>query len=707
MKPLFLYIVLGFSFMNFFCSFSTPCVDNELFFDDSTLYEYDSLIPSYVSLKNCSEDFIDANSRKGTKEGSIDIYKMLSIDDAFSFKQSEVRTDIIGNKHILYNVYYRGFQILDSRCTLHFVKDEIVSLTNNLQAIKNISLSIKIKEEEAVKIAKKTIGDNRNIVKCSVDTVIFMGHDSSYSPRLVFNCILDENFDSYQVIIDAETSDVVLVQPLSHPVYGTANTMHYGQQSITTHYESGKYWLIDQSRHIMTWNLSVGNGLQPVLDNDNLWIETVYNSDSTTAICEAHWAMGKAYDFFLSRFNRHGLDNNDIPIMNCVQKGYNNSKYNGRDGNFTIGLVALDVLTHEYSHGVFRYAVGNTYSGLEARAINEGMSDIWAACVEKEFGLPDYAVWMSGDKLSYRYQRDLGYPKHSYCPDTYEGDYWSESGEEHTNSTIMSHWFYLLCNGGSGYNDNQDYYYVDSIDFTKAEQICYLAETVYFPPTINYNTARNAMLFAARDLFGIRSKEYAQVMNAWHAVGVGNRYPLKITGDIILCSQATYAINTFDDDVTWTVYPSNLTVNVIGQTCTISAPEVGINDYYTGYVVAQYKNFTPLIKFFEVGNFVPDLVVGYHGIAPNCQEGLFLSSSVNYIELVFDSGYYSVEELSSVKYNTRLVNTDNGEIYNLGLISGATKTPINLPNRCGRYEVEVQTPCDGGWYYVWSIDVYY
>lgn len=709
MKSIFLYIIGGFIILSIFCSFTTPCVDEECSAEDCNLYEYDSLIPSYVSLKSCDRDYIIDNSSKSTKNGSFDINKMLNVGDNFSFDMFEVRTDIIGNKHMLYNAYYGGFKILDCRCTLHFLKEEVASITNNLRTINNIPLDIKIKTEEAQNKAMQAIDGCTKDVKCSVDTVIFMGQNPSDTPRLVFNCILDENQDLYQVLIDAETADVVLVQSLSCSVRGNANTMHYGRQPISTYYESGKYLLMDQSRHIITWNLTSSNGFFPVTDNDNQWIEPIYASDSTNAICEAHWAMGMSYDYFLNRFNRHGLDDNDITIMNCVQKGFNNSQYNGHDGNFKIGLVALDVLAHEFSHGVFRFAVGLTSSETEAGAINEGMSDIWAACVEKEFGLSDYSVWLTGDKLPYIivHQRNLRNPKYTICPDTYEGVYWNTSRDVHINSTVMSHWFYLLCNGGSGINDNQDYYYVDPIEISKAEQICYLAETVYFTPTINYNTARNAMLFAARDLFGIHSKEYAQVMNAWHAVGVGNRYPLKITGDIVMCSQATYSISSFDDDVTWTVYPSNLVMNAMGQTCTISAPVVGNNNYYSGYVVAQYKNFTPVIKFFEVGDFVPDLVVGYHGFAPNCQEGLHLSSSVNYIELVFDSGYHSVEELSSIKYNTRLVNTDNGDIFNLGLISGATKTPINLPNQCGHYDVEVQTPCDGSWYYIWNIDIYY
>jgi Zn-dependent metalloprotease len=65
--------------------------------------------------------------------------------------------------------------------------------------------------------------------------------------------------------------------------------------------------------------------------------------------------------------------------------------------------------------------------------------------------------------------RNMQNPNEFSDPDTYEGIYWastsgSDNGGVHTNSGVQNFWFYLLCEGGNGVNDNGDSYNVLELD---------------------------------------------------------------------------------------------------------------------------------------------------------------------------------------------------------------------------------------------------
>ena len=75
-------------------------------------------------------------------------------------------------------------------------------------------------------------------------------------------------------------------------------------------------------------------------------------------------------------------------------------------------------------------------------------------------------------------------------PDTYEGTYWvdvngcvpnsntNDNCGVHTNSGVQNFWFYLLCEGGSGTNDNGDAYSVTGIGLDEGGEIAYRNNTV-------------------------------------------------------------------------------------------------------------------------------------------------------------------------------------------------------------------------------------
>jgi hypothetical protein len=208
-------------------------------------------------------------------------------------------------------------------------------------------------------------------------------------------------------------------------------------------------------------------------------------------------------------------------------KGRNCIVYGDGETDFDI-LTSLDVVAHEFGHGVcFSTANLNLYG--ESGAINESLSDIWAACVEN-FAEEGKMIWIIGEDIERRPGhfglRFMYDPKATGQPDTYGGPNYSPDSKVHVNSGIMNYWFYLLCgySSGTGINDLGNYYNVSSIDMSKAEKIVYLAETEYMTSNTGFYQARNYTITAASLLYGANSQEVISVTNAWYAVGVGDSY---------------------------------------------------------------------------------------------------------------------------------------------------------------------------------------
>tara|TARA_R110002072_G_scaffold149458_1_gene297306 strand:- start:2248 stop:4542 length:2295 start_codon:yes stop_codon:yes gene_type:complete len=388
---------------------------------------------------------------------------------------------------------------------------------------------------------------------------------------LVFN---EKDKLPYQVYVDINRQNVLKVVPVIHaftePGKGTTTT---GKQvSFNTEYrdkisgqmgsvtieklESG-FRLYDSIRKIHTVsanNLSyredtyykptgeetiTSTGFTQILyesdlfEKDNIW------SDAPAAV-EAHWGSAMTYDYFKDNFNREGMDNSNgyLKVAVNYSKNYIGAHYNSNFKYLVFGdghndkdpLTDLDIVAHEYSHGVtYSYADMN-FNG-ESGSITEAISDIFAVAVTFYEGNGD---WSIGERVIQGKSRNIKDPKANGRPDTYKGEYWQEyptsfelsldlnkGKSRHQNGTVLSHWFYLLSEGGKGENDNEDYYEIEKIGMEKAANIVYNSYQDLIP-SITFRQYRDITLSAAKRLYGECSNEMKQVTNSWYAVGLGD-----------------------------------------------------------------------------------------------------------------------------------------------------------------------------------------
>lgn len=287
--------------------------------------------------------------------------------------------------------------------------------------------------------------------------------------------------------------------------------------------------------------------------------------DSPIEYSDIHWGMQKTLDFYQSKFGRNSFDGKGHMVINLAFPPHDNKVfkampnnasaqsdyepyfmcYGWGDGSFMYPVVGLDVMAHEFTHLVTSCnGNGGLDYKLESGALNESFSDIMAMGVmQHTFGTCDWTIG-ADIMVSDPNMRSMSNPKNSggangdtlknpgAQPDTYKGQCWSYMPAAidtngvvvHRNSGVQNYWFYLLSEGGNGTNDYDNAYSVTGIGMSKALDISFRNLIFYLSPNATFEDSRNGSIQAAIDLYGRDSQEHQSVMNAWHAVGVGDRY---------------------------------------------------------------------------------------------------------------------------------------------------------------------------------------
>lgn len=313
-------------------------------------------------------------------------------------------------------------------------------------------------------------------------------------------------------------------------------------------------------------------------DLDNQWgdgenYDTAKPSDGengqTTAVDTAH-GLQVSSDYYQYVHGRDGIDGQGTATVARVHFGQNylnafwyypcycitfgDGNFDPATGQGRKGYTTLDIVGHEYTHGVCDYSAALFYGG-ESGGLNEANSDIHGAMIEfyarnggdkriigdkheSVLGAMDGGNWWVGE------QRDdnakAGRYMHKPSLDGISPDYWFYGIGDmnvHYSSGPMNRCFYFLSAGadiaGEGSTStNTPMMGIEKVNFLprgmkgigndKAAAIWYRAMTYYMTPQTTYHQARKACERAAIDLFGDQSVELRAVRNAFGGINVGN-----------------------------------------------------------------------------------------------------------------------------------------------------------------------------------------
>ncbi len=201
--------------------------------------------------------------------------------------------------------------------------------------------------------------------------------------------------------------------------------------------------------------------------------------------------------------------------------------------------VWLDTIAHEFAHGVHQAARARLSDSGNARfviagesaIILEGFADTFGELVE-EYTLgtaPDYKATPLGirnfqtpaDSTTLTATGTTPQPK----PDTYRVSPWVDPPTEVTtwdpyiDTTILTHWYYLLANGGEGTNGHSCPYHVDAVPSIDIGRVLFAALATYNGNNPTFHGLREETFAAAAALQPESDLSY-QVARAWDAVGV-------------------------------------------------------------------------------------------------------------------------------------------------------------------------------------------
>lgn len=527
----------------------------------------------YTDSSNGTLKYVSLSSTEAPAIEDFDSWlrKNMGQNNDFTYSQINSETDVLGITHVRFILTFRDVPVREGVVIAHVNNGKVKSFNGTLLSEITPLNNKTISETDALDIALNTSGGKHFMWESESEESLlkqFLGdQNATYFPKadLVWllknsdECMLTYAFNIYSkdplsrkmYFINCETGLVEKIIDLLHfsDVQGVAETKYSGQRSIITDSITGSYRLREAGRGngIETYNMQLGTDYGSAIDfsdDDNYWNNV--NAEMDEVATDAHWATEMTYDYYLEKHGRNSIDNAGFKLrsyvhFNLIDYGYSsnvNAFWNGQwmtygdgDASYT-PLTTVDICGHEVTHGLTSNTADLDYSD-ESGALNEGFSDIFATLIEF-YAKPEDANWTIAEDIGGVF-RSLSNPVAYGKPDTYHGNYWysgtGDNGGVHTNSTVLSYWFYLLSEGGTGTNDLGDNYSVNGLGMEVAGQITYRTLVYYLTNNSDYEDARFYAFISAADLFGECTPEVESVVNAMYAVGIGNAYLPEVYSD--------------------------------------------------------------------------------------------------------------------------------------------------------------------------------
>ena len=262
--------------------------------------------------------------------------------------------------------------------------------------------------------------------------------------------------------------------------------------SVPVEFDGEKYILADYTRNIFVYNGKQAPSLTDVVLNTASY-QMFTSEDGVFAdrvAVSLYYNVITAYDFSCKEnigVDYKGLNgkndnipgnwkqNGEIPLHVFVHFNADNFQFNAaftsqnNQGYMIVGdgdpydlrgdmyrqARALDVIAHEYQHGITHFMIKDFATGGEFGAIDEGISDVFGMLIENKDPFSDDGFWTVGEdcSVSGRAMRTIkdpdGYYFKSSALDKWDCGHapgrhtaWCDNGYVHNNSTIVSHLVY-------------------------------------------------------------------------------------------------------------------------------------------------------------------------------------------------------------------------------------------------------------------------
>jgi Zn-dependent metalloprotease len=448
---------------------------------------------------------------------------------------AEAETDELGMTHARFRQLKDKVPVWGGELAMHFAGDgALIRLHGRYEPVDAVSSTPALSADEARSTAVLDARGAWPDVDANAFTtrapVLWVLPRTGTTARLAWRVETSVRDDAQpmelETFVDAIDGSVLVRNNTIDFLDGSGVGVFGDRKSLAITERRGRYWLEDASRGDQK-TYSVGaSGRLPgtgVSSADRTrWDEV---GTAPGAAVDAHAHVAAAYDYYLKAHGRAGWDGHATGPHASVHFGsnYANAFFNGKqlvfgDGDETMSApsAALDVVAHEYTHGVVAQTARLGNRG-ENGALNEGIADVFGCFIS--YGAVPGGDWQIGESIYHpngrkHALRDLAHPHATDNPatlgETVVTD--DDQGGVHVNSTVVSHAAYLMTEGGT-----QGDHRVRALGRAAAQRIWYRAMAHYLTSRAGFADAADATVGAAKD-FG--HGEESTVRDAWVAVGV-------------------------------------------------------------------------------------------------------------------------------------------------------------------------------------------
>ena len=475
-------------------------------------------------------------------------YKTLFGMHAPENELSLVRTDVdaLAMTHVRMQQHVHGIPVVGAQLFAHYDRRGLLTAVDaqyvpDLSDLDiNPSFEAKVAVDVALKDAVSLMNgiDEKALAPNAGRLVVFA--PSLGAARLAYEVKVDAQAGNEPAIwitkVDAKTGIILDRYNNIQTLEGSGQGVFGDTKKLQVSQTGNGFSLVDTSRGV-TIQTSSSNGQQVTADQGATLVTSTSATswDSGTiargAAVDAHFYAGVVFDYYKKHHDRNGIDGVGGPMLSAVHYGqsYQNAFWNGASmtygdgGQFLQPLAgAVDTVGHEFTHGVTERTSNLDYQ-TQSGALNESISDIFAAFIEHDIKPDDSLNWQQGEAIAKTNEapwvRDFKTPSRGGQPDhlTKFVQTQQDNGGVHTNSGIPNNAAYLMTMGGKNPTSGKGPSF--GIGYAKSEKIWYRANTTYLRSTSDFSAAAQATMQSAKDL-ALTPNEQNIVDCAWKATGV-------------------------------------------------------------------------------------------------------------------------------------------------------------------------------------------
>lgn len=304
-----------------------------------------------------------------------------------------------------------------------------------------------------------------------------------------------------------------------------AELYHGGREMLTLpisrNPKTGDYYLMDPIRKI-----AAADFYRVMYAGDMAFIQSSDPYSWNSADLLAYDRYIKAYDFF-AELGYYSVDGTGIPLLVCTDycdsqgRAVDNAGFCGINYGWAVFGAshvnalseAVDVVAHEFTHGITNCAAVGNYYANESGAINEAFSDILGNICEMMGSYTSDKEWLMGENGGEAF-RSLSQPEQYQQPLRIGGRYYQspasdpynapDLGGVHTNSSLLGQMAWVLDQSGMSMQEQRS---------------LWLTANQLITPLVGYKEIHAALMLSI-DINGLDARYKEVLTNAFSAANL-------------------------------------------------------------------------------------------------------------------------------------------------------------------------------------------